>query len=196
MEFPFDQNPLITLKNWLKIAEENEVINANAAALATVSSDGMPEVRMVLIKEIKNDGLVFYTNLQSQKAKSIEYNPLASLCFYWKSISKQVRIEGNIKSIDNGIADEYFASRSRESQIAAWASQQSKELISREKLDEIVEKIDKEFSGKLVSRPPFWSGYILDPGKIEFWIEGKSRLHDRIEFTKNKFNWKFRFLYP
>ena len=196
LDFPFDQDPIVTLKNWLDIAKQKELSNPDAAALATVSSEGLPEVRMVLIKKISDEGLVFYTNLESQKAKSIASNPLASLCFYWKSISKQVRIEGSVKSIENIEADQYFFSRPRDSQVAAWASKQSKELSSREKLDSIVEKIEKDFSGKLILRPPYWSGFLLNPNKIEFWIEGKSRLHNRIEFIKSNSNWGKRLLYP
>ena len=196
MNFLFDNHPMLNVLNWQEEATEAGIRNSNAASLATVDLKGQPQVRMVLIKEIKENGLVFYTNANSNKVDSLKANNLAAICFYWEKTRKQIRVEGSVIEIDDDESDKYFNSRSRSSQIGAWASNQSQLLDSREKLEERFNSFSEKFSNLNIPRPSYWKGYRLTPKKIEFWLERESRLHDRIEYKIDGLNWNHRFLFP
>jgi pyridoxamine 5'-phosphate oxidase len=168
----------------------------DAMVLSTVDADGRPSGRYVLLKGVDQRGFVFYTNLGSRKARALMANPYASLCFYWPSIDKQVRVEGNVERATDAEADSYFATRSRDSQIGAWASDQSAVLESSAVLDERVAAIRKRFGDGVVSRPPFWSGFRVVPTSIEFWTRDPARLHHRERFDRTGEQWTRSFLYP
>ena len=169
----------------------------NAMALATVAADRRPSVRMVLLKGYDDHGFVFYTNLESRKARELRETPYAALCFFWQKIGRQVRVEGRIEPVSDAEADEYFASRARGSQIGAWASAQSSVLESREELLQHVRETEERFAGSDVPRPSFWSGFRLIPDRIEFWTAGEFRLHDRLLFERDGDGaWRTGRLYP
>jgi pyridoxamine 5'-phosphate oxidase len=166
-------------------------------ALATVDSDGMPDVRMVLLKGFDKTGFVFYTNLGSNKAKQLAANPNAALCFHWKSLRRQVRIRGTVTSVSDADADAYFASRARLSRIGAWASRQSQPLESRFALEKAVATVTARYPAGAIPRPDHWSGFCLEPMSIEFWQDGAFRLHDRFICKKSDGeNWSPTRLYP
>lgn len=164
--------------------------------LATVSADGKPSARVVLLKSFDARGFVFYTNLQSRKGVELRFNPNAALCFYWPPLARQVRIEGIVENVSDEDADAYFASRPRGAQIGAWASRQSTELVSRQELESRVKEFEQEFAGREVPRPPFWSGFRLVPERIEFWQSREDRLHDRLVFVRQGDTWTKGLLYP
>ena len=168
----------------------------DAMVLSTVDPDGRPSGRYVLLKGVDAGGFVFYTNLDSRKARALDTNPWASLCFYWPPIEKQVRIEGRVERVTDAEADSYFATRPRESQIGAWASQQSAVLESAELLAERVIEIQERFRGAAVSRPPFWSGFRVVPTSIEFWTRDPARLHRHERFDREGDQWTGSLLYP
>jgi pyridoxamine 5'-phosphate oxidase len=168
----------------------------DAMVLSTVDHDGRPSGRYVLLKAADARGFVFYTNLDSRKARALDTNPWASLCFYWPSIDKQVRIEGRVERVADAEADSYFATRPRESQIGAWASQQSAVLESPDVLDKRVAEIRQRFQDGAVSRPPFWSGFRVIPTSIEFWTRDPARLHRRERFDRQGDQWTQSLLYP
>ena len=168
----------------------------DAMVLSTVDPDGRPAGRYVLLKAVEARGFVFYTNLGSRKARALDANPFASLCFYWPSIHKQVRIEGRVEHVTDAEADAYFATRSRESQIGAWASQQSAVLESPAVLAEKVAAVRERFGEGAVSRPPFWSGFRVVPTSIEFWTRDAARLHLRERFDRHGDRWMRSLLYP
>ncbi len=172
------QNPVEKVKEWLAEAEKLES-DANAMSVASVGREGVPSSRIVLLKAIDN-GFVFYTNLESRKGREIYMNPIVALCFHWKSTARQVRVEGNADPVTTEEADEYFRSRERESQLAAWASVQSSSLKSRKELEDKVEMYRLKFEGKSVTRPDHWSGFRVIPYAIEFWDKKPRRLHDRV----------------
>ena len=172
-----ESNPLEVVRNWLAQASKLEK-DANAMCVTSVSSTGAPSARMVLLKTI-DTGFVFYTNFKSKKGCDLALDPRVALCFYWKSTARQVRVEGTTMAVENREADEYFASRERESQLAAWASKQSSELESRKTLEESFEKYRVKFLEMPIPRPKFWSGFRVVPQSIEFWEKRPSRLHDR-----------------
>ncbi len=196
MSFKIFDNPIEMVKSWLKEAESQEISDFNAAALSTLSIDGKPQVRIVLIKSFDQEGATFFTNLESQKGKALLYNNFASICFHWKSIKKQIRIQGKVELISDELADNYFETRSRSSQIGAWSSLQSRKLENRQILLEKVKSIEEKFKDRKVTRPSFWSGFCMSPDSIEFWKEGDSRLHERVEYIRDGKNWNRYLLYP
>jgi pyridoxamine 5'-phosphate oxidase len=171
-------------------------IEPDAMVLATVDADGRPSARYVLLKTFDQRGFVFYTNLESRKARALRSNPSAALCFYWPSIEKQVRIEGTVERVSEAEADAYFATRPAESQISAWASAQSATLASRDELDQRIADARARFAGGSVSRPPFWSGFRVVPRSIEFWSREPSRLHVRDHYERVGEKWVRTLLYP
>ncbi|MEF8794412.1 pyridoxamine 5'-phosphate oxidase [Thiohalorhabdus sp.] len=190
-------DPLTRFHEWLREAEAHESVNPNAMSLATANSDGLPSVRMVLLKEADEQGFVFYTNLESRKAQELETNPRAALCFYWKSLGRQVRVEGPVEPVSEVEADAYFASRPRGSQIGAWASHQSQPLASRSELKREAARYSVRFGVGAIPRPPYWSGYRVFPQWIEFWEERAFRLHDRIAYHRQEGGgWEAERLYP
>ena len=196
MSFVYIDDPIEVVAAWLEEAKLSEASDYNAAALSTISINGRPQVRMVLIKSFNENGATFYTNLESKKGKALLYNKYASICFHWKSLKKQIRIEGEVEQVSNSVADKYFATRSRSSQIGAWASLQSKNLENRQVLADRVIQMEDKFKNDQIKRPSFWSGFCLAPSKIEFWIDRDSRLHERVEYIKNGKKWKWSLLYP
>jgi pyridoxamine 5'-phosphate oxidase len=189
------QNPFEFFKQWLEEAIEKNVNEANAFCLSTCV-DNKPSSRIVYIRDFVNDGIVFYTNYKSRKGEELDKNPNASINFFWPEFERQIRAEGTIKKLSNEISDAYFASRPRESQIGAWASAQSKVLVSRDLLEKEMEMIRKQFENKEVTRPDYWGGYIFQPTYFEFWQGRKNRLHDRFAFEKENTQWKINRLFP
>lgn len=168
----------------------------NAMTLATVGVDGRPSARLVLLKSVDVRGFTFYTNLESRKARDLAANPWAALCFYWFPLDTQVRVEGPVTPVTDEEADDYFATRPRGSQIGAWASKQSSPIEPPGELDERVARYEREFEGRDVPRPPFWSGFRMDPERIEFWHNRPNRLHDRILYTREERGWRIQRLHP
>jgi|TARA_B110000008_G_C16667777_1_gene443500 pyridoxamine 5'-phosphate oxidase len=196
-EFIKFSDPIKLFTLWIEEAKKKEINDYNACCLATSDAAGIPSARMVLMKKYDERGFIFYTNLESRKARDFERNVRVALCFHWKSLKRQVRIEGPLLETPNIEADEYFQSRSRESQIGAWASKQSQYLPEGyESLTKQIKYYEKKFHNKLVPRPNFWSGRIVVPEKIEFWKDVKNRLHERVLFTPQSKNWLKEFLYP
>lgn len=193
-----DRNPFETFEAWLKEAELSEINDPNGVALATADANGQPAVRMVLLKGVDDTGFVFYTNLESNKGRDLQENPRAAMLFHWKSLRRQVRIEGDIEAVTDEEADAYFASRSRGSQIGAWASEQSRPLEGRFALEKRVATFTAKFGVGDVPRPPHWSGFRLLPNRIEFWRDGAFRLHDRFVHTRTSPDqqWSVERLYP
>ncbi len=193
-------DPLEIFATWLAEAEESEPNDPNAMALSTVGSDGMPSCRMVLLKGYDEAGFVFYTNCESRKGRQLLATPKAALLFHWKSLRRQVRVEGEVAQVSDGEADEYFASRHKQSQIGAWASQQSRPLEGRFELEKRVALYAAKYAVTQVPRPPHWSGFRLTPRLIEFWQDGAFRLHDRLVYTRQDAgagaSWTTERLYP
>jgi len=190
-------NPLKNFDLWYKEACSHPNIKEPAAmTVATATKDGAPSARILLLRDYSEEGFVFYTNLTSRKSNELKENKNVALCFYWMPIDKQVRITGKVQKISEQQADQYFARRPRESQISAWASKQSMHLDNYQTFEKRIEKITKDFEGKEVPRPPFWSGYRLVPEQIEFWIAKEFRRHERYLFTKYANGWQHELLYP
>ena len=190
-------DPIKQFDSWYREAETAEPINPGAMTLATATPEGRPTARMVLLKGHGPDGFVFYTNLNSGKAAELSANPHAALCFYWKSLARQVRIEGRVEPVSDDQAATYFASRARGSQIGAWASDQSQPLESRELLEHRAEEYEAKFAAGDIPRPPFWSGYRVVPESIEFWTERDDRMHDRQLFERTADGaWRESWLFP
>jgi pyridoxamine 5'-phosphate oxidase len=196
-DFTAASDPISLFATWLSDAEQAESADPNAMALATVDGNGMPDVRMVLLKGHGEDGFVFYTNLDSAKGSQLAANPRAALCFHWKSLSRQVRVRGAVTPVTASEADRYFASRARESRLGAIASRQSQPLASRAALEAEVAALAERY-GVDVPRPANWSGYRLTAVEIEFWQAGAFRLHDRVRFrrTDSSGAWSKERLYP
>jgi pyridoxamine 5'-phosphate oxidase len=188
-------DPIELFRQWLAEAERSEPNDPNAAALATSTPDGFPSVRMVLVKRVDGLGFCFFTNMESRKGTQLQANPRAALCFYWKSLRRQVRIEGPVSAMTDADADEYFHTRSRNSQIGAAISQQSRPLANREELDAAFRQFAEAHPGE-VPRPPYWRGFRVYPEQIEFWISGEYRLHNRFLFTRDAGAWRTSRLYP
>ena len=189
-------NPLSLFAEWFEDAKKSEINDPNAMNLATISANGKPNSRIVLLKSYDEQGFVFYTNSNSKKGKSIKINPNVALNFHWKSLQKQIRIEGTVSLIRSAEADEYYNSRALGSRIGAWASIQSEELDNRSSLLNRVKEYEKEFENKKITRPAHWNGYLVNPSLIEFWQDMPFRLHDRVEFRKKEGRWVSRKLYP
>ena len=191
-------NPIDLFGYWFNEAKKTEINDPNALSLATVGKNGIPSVRMVLLKDFNSDGFVFYTNLNSRKSEEIKSNANASMCFHWKSLLRQVRITGEISKVSDADADNYYNSRSYGSRIGAWASNQSSILKSRDELLKSIEEFKKKYPNENnVPRPKHWSGWNLTPNEIEFWLDGKNRIHERLRYTKkNNNDWEKNLLTP
>ena len=191
-------DPIQLFKIWMDEAKNSEPNDPNAVALATSNKNNFPSVRMVLLKDFNKSGFVFYTNLNSQKGNELKSNPKVAMCFHWKSLLRQIRISGLVSLVSDEVADAYYNSRSYESRIGAWASKQSEELSGRDDLINSIEKYKKKYNDqKKVPRPTHWSGWNLSPSSIEFWLDGDSRIHERLKYTKDSNgNWIKSLLSP
>ena len=183
-DFTAADDPFGLFQTWLADAEKSEPADPEAMALATADADGLPNVRMILLKGADERGFVFYTNCGSAKGGELAVNPKAALLFYWKSLGRQIRVRGPVEPVTEAEADAYFATRHPQSRIGAWASRQSRPLESRAALEEAVARYADEFDGREVQRPDYWRGFRVRPVEIEFWQNGEYRLHDRIVFRR------------
>jgi len=190
-----EAEPLAPFERWFADAALSE-LDANAMILATATPDALPSARAVLLKGFDARGFVFYTNLESRKSEELAGNPQAALCFLWKVLRRQVRIEGTVEPVSAEEADAYFASRPRDSRIGAWASDQSRPLASRAVLEQRVEDFARQFGDSEAPRPPFWSGFRVVPRQVEFWQERPARLHDRWLFVREGDEWRRERLFP
>ena len=191
-------DPFELFERWFDEAKKNEINDPNALALGTASKDGIPSVRMVLLKGFDKEGFVFYTNLNSQKGNQIKENPNATMCFHWKSLLRQIRIVGVLSQVSSDTADKYYNSRGYESRIGAWASKQSSVLKNRNELLDSLEAFRKKYNDQdKVPRPSHWSGFNLKPSSIEFWLDGDNRIHERLKYILNENNeWTKSLLSP
>jgi pyridoxamine 5'-phosphate oxidase len=189
-------DPFALFAAWFDEARTTEPNDSNAVALATADGEGRPSVRMVLLKGFDERGFVFYTNRESRKAGELAANPHAALLFHWKSLRRQIRIEGPVTFATDAESDAYFASRSRDSQLGAWASDQSRLLDARATFEARFEKMQARFEGQDVPRPPHWGGYRVAPDRIEFWQDRAHRLHERRLFMREAGGWREGLLYP
>ena len=197
MELDDNIDPIKLFNQWFSEAEKKEVRDPNAMQLATVSKSGMPSVRTVLLKEIIDGNFIFYTNYESRKSNEIFETGKAGICFYWKSLNRQVRLVGKIKKVSNDVSDTYFSKRSRGSKVGAWASKQSRPLDSRETLVKRAKDFEDKFDED-IPRPKHWGGFMVTPNEFEFWQDGDFRLHDRfiLKPSKDKILWKAMRCYP
>ena len=191
-------DPIQLFTVWMEEAKKSEPNDPNALSLATSNKENHPSVRMVLLKEYNKKGFVFYTNLNSQKGNELKENPKAAMCFHWKSLLRQIRIKGTVIQVNDKIADQYYSSRGYESRIGAWASKQSQELINRDELINSIKEYKKKYNDQdNVPRPGHWSGWSLSPSSIEFWLDGDSRIHERLKYTSDENgNWIKSLLSP
>ena len=189
-------DPLDLFRTWFEEARGTEINDSNAMALATADAQGRPSVRMVLLKSYDDRGFVFYTNQEGRKAGDLAANPSAALLFHWKSLRRQIRIEGAVSRVTADEADAYFASRSRDSQLGAWASDQSRPLDRRETFETRFAEMQRRFEDQTVPRPPHWGGYRVVPDRIEFWQDRAHRLHERRLFVREGDGWTEGLLYP
>ncbi|MEX2016001.1 MAG: pyridoxamine 5'-phosphate oxidase [Candidatus Hydrogenedentales bacterium] len=198
MPIDIQTEPIALFEKWFAEAKVHpQIEDATAMALATTDAVGQPNVRMVLLKDVIDGAFVFYTNVHSVKALELAANPRAALCFYWTPLLKQVRVQGAVATTTDAAADIYFATRPRESQLGAWAADQSRPLESREELIRRFDSAKAKYEGRDVPRPPYWSGYRLSPDSIEFWLGQPYRLHDRVRYTKaSPTEWTAQRLYP
>lgn len=192
---PADPFPLFN--RWLSDAEAHEINDPNAMSLATVDATGLPNVRVVLLKGYDTRGFVFYTNLESQKGQEIEAHAQAALNFHWKSLRRQIRLRGHLEAVSDQEADDYYHSRPRQSQLGAWASEQSRPVENRVALEHAFKEIENKYKNEeIIPRPPHWSGRRLVPSMIEFWEDGAHRLHNRVRYQRDGSAWTVQRLYP
>lgn len=197
MSFTERTEPYALFSEWLADAEKSEPNDPNTLALASVDPDGLPNVRMVLLKGLDERGFVFYTNFESAKGSEIRQSMKAAMCFHWKSLRRQVRVRGPVEIVSDAEADAYYNSRHPQSRLGAWASEQSRPLKDRQTLIERVEEFREKYGEEDIPRPPHWSGFRILPVEIEFWQDGEYRLHDRIKFTPDgQGNWSTQRLNP
>ncbi|MBD1164822.1 pyridoxamine 5'-phosphate oxidase [Pelagibacterales bacterium SAG-MED13] len=190
-------DPFELFEKWFEEAKNKEINDPNALALGTANKNGIPSVRMVLLKGFDANGFIFYTNLNSQKGNEIKENPKASMCFHWKSLLRQIRIVGTLKQVSDKIADDYYDTRAYESRIGAWASKQSSILKNRDQLLNSIEDYKKKYNDvNNVPRPSNWSGWNLKPTSIEFWLDGENRIHERLKYSLEKKKWVKNLLSP
>ena len=189
-------DPIILFDQWFAEARAAEINDPEAMALATVDESGQPSVRMVLLKDHGPGGFTFYTNGQSAKGEQIAANPRAALLFHWKTLRRQVRVEGPVEPVGEADADAYFATRARDSQLGAWASDQSRPLDARATFEQRFEDTTQRFEGREVPRPPHWRGYRVVPDRMEFWSDRPHRLHERRLFVRDGTGWREGLLYP
>jgi pyridoxamine 5'-phosphate oxidase len=191
-----EDEPFEPFERWFALAAKSEPL-AETMTLATATRDGVPALRAVLLKGADSRGFVFYTNFESRKAEELTANPRAALCFHWKSLGRQIRIEGTVSVVSDEEADAYFASRPRDSQIGAWASDQSRPLAGRGELEDRFMNVTRQYAGSTaVPRPAYWSGFRVRPERVEFWQERPFRLHDRVLFTREGDTWRKQRLFP
>jgi pyridoxamine 5'-phosphate oxidase len=188
--------PLERFRAWFREAEEAGVEFPEVMTLATATADGAPSARMILLKGVDEDGFVFYTGYGSRKAQELASNPRAALVLYWQPLGRQVRVEGDVERVSEAESAAYFASRPRGSQLAAWASQQSRPLESRDELEQRYAELEREYEGREVPLPPHWGGFRLRPNAIEFWQHRDNRLHDRVRYTRAREGWDAQVLSP
>ncbi len=193
---PDAPEPYGLFDRWFTEAKAREPDLAEAMSLATATPDGKPSLRLVLLKDFGEDGFVFYTNAESRKGEEIAANPFGALCFHWKSLRRQVRVEGALSQVSGAEADAYWASRPRASQIAGWASEQSRPLAARSVLESRVKEFEARFQGQPVPRPAQWTGFRLTPARIEFWHDVPNRLHERLIFIRHGGHWHTERLFP
>ena len=195
--FEDEVNPIDLFKKWFAAAEKSEINDPNALSVATSNKEGVPSVRMVLLKGLSQKGFVFYTNFNSKKGKDLKENPQTSMCFHWKSLRRQIRISGKAVKIDDEEADQYYNSRAYGSRIGAWASSQSQVMKNRNEFLEKIKIYEKKYPNQnKVPRPPHWSGWRVEPDTIEFWLEIKNRIHERLNYRKDNGRWLREILYP
>ena len=190
------KDPIILFGKWFEEAKQKEINDPNAMNLATISKKSEPSSRMVLLKSFDNDGFVFYTNIKSKKGNALLANPNVALNFYWKSLLRQIRIEGIARQVSDSLADTYFNSRPKESKIGAWASKQSSNLKNRKELENKFAEYSQKYKNKIIPRPTYWTGFRVKPSLIEFWQDMPFRLHDRVAYKKSGKNWLTKRLYP
>ena len=195
--FEDEANPVDLFKKWFAKAEKSEINDPNALSVATSSKEGIPSVRMVLLKGLSDKGFVFYSNFNSKKGNDLKNNPNASMCFHWKSLRRQVRITGKVTVVEKEEADNYFSSRKYGSKISAWASSQSEQMKNRDEFLNKIKEYEKKYpKEKEVPRPPHWSGWRVLPNEIEFWVEVDNRSHQRLTYRKESDKWIREILYP
>jgi pyridoxamine 5'-phosphate oxidase len=192
-----EENPFNLFKAWMKEAEKKEPNDPNAFNIATVDQSGQPDNRVVLLKGLTDKEFIFYTNLESKKGRDLRHNPKASMCFHWKSLLRQIRIQGSVELVDSQTADEYYNTRPYESRIGAWASSQSEVMKHRNEFEEKIKEFKEKYPDqKNVPRPSHWSGWKLTPYKIEFWKDVQNRLHQRLCYSLIGNKWSKEILYP
>lgn len=189
-------NPIVQFEKWLDEAISNQVMEPTAMTLATATPDGKLSCRIVLLREFNDEGFIFYSSYKSWKGKQIMLNHYGALSFYWPEVERQVRIEGYIEKVDSKTSDNYFSTRKRGKKLGAWIMLQSRKIPNREYLENLYEEQKKQFAGKEIPRPPDWGGYILKPGRIEFWQGRENRLNDRIMYEKKNMRWQIHRLAP